>query len=745
MADPRFRSGNITVANDEDNACIYYGNLLISATSDSIGARFTANHVMDQKQVNGATFESLYGKGLVVRYEKTGATDTLLKNFQVTSIFIDDNRGVWIGTKSRGLFYIRNFLVRNFPSVHFHANVRYNDIATFGDTLLLLANRQLFMLNTETNKTEQLLSLPFVAHRLHVLQGHRLVLMGIRQIALVTKINDQWQLQNTLTNIDDVNYSGAFYGRHFYTIGLKGIHKHNLNDGKSSALALKSKRIRFLAVANDQLYAANDDSLWVFAHDKIVNQISLSANSYFGSDGVHLFTAYEGGKIDVLKGLTDTLSQVRCKETVRDVFAFDNKLFISSFNGVEVHGMDSANHSQTRFFDASCGLRSSSVKKSLHIKNKLVFLHDAGVAISPDTLFRPFKEFNLDVNASGEISKEGRRIRVDIGQNTNHLQIKFSTFHFERLLRDGLFYRLEGDSVWYSMTNNEMSLVNLEGGDTKFTVASAQSLDDELGYYHVTIHKKLRWDEKWWVQNLLFIIIVVLISGVMHTRVRRIQRKSELNASQISQLQTVLRQQMNPHFIFNSLTSINHYILQNKRIEASRFLTKFSTLIRNILDYSGGNYITLSEEIDVIDGYLALESLRFKGRFSYSIHVDSSVEKSKVLLPPFIIYPFVERALREGVIHKESKGSIILKFRTLGDYVQCAVIDNGVGLGYFPKNVKKSKNSINKNGTQIAEQRIELYNTLHREKILLHAEDMKNAVDEVVGTNVLIDFPFIKA
>ncbi|MFO7862954.1 MAG: histidine kinase [Salinivirgaceae bacterium] len=374
-----------------------------------------------------------------------------------------------------------------------------------------------------------------------------------------------------------------------------------------------------------------------------------------------------------------------------------------------------------------------------------MFLHDAGVAISPDTLFRPFKEFNLDVNASGEISKEGRRIRVDIGQNTNHLQIKFSTFHFERLLRDGLFYQLEGDSVWYSMTNNEMSLVNLESGDTKFTVASAQSLDDELGYYHVTIHKKLRWDEKWWVQILLFVVIVVLISGVMHTRVRRIQRKSELNASQISQLQTVLRQQMNPHFIFNSLTSINHYILQNKRIEASRFLTKFSTLIRNILDYSGGNYITLSEEIDVIDGYLALESLRFKGRFSYSIHVDPSVEKSKVLLPPFIIYPFVERALREGVIHKESKGSIILKFRTLGDYVQCAVIDNGVGLGYFPKNVKKSKNSINKNGTQIAEQRIELYNTLHKEKILLHAEDMKNAVDEVVGTNVLIDFPFIKA
>ncbi|MFO7865181.1 MAG: hypothetical protein R6U85_14375, partial [Salinivirgaceae bacterium] len=460
MADPRFRSGNITVANDEDNACIYYGNLLISATFDSIGARFTANHVMDQKQVNGTTFESLYGKGLVVRYKKTGATDTLLKHFQVTSIFIDDNRGVWIGTKSRGLFYIRNFLVRNFPSVHFHANVRYNDIATFGDTLLLLANRQLFMLNTETNKTEQLLSLPFVAHHLHVLQGHRLVLMGIRQIALVSKINDQWKLQNTLTNIDDVNYSGAFYRRHFYTIGLKGIHKHNLNDGKSSTLALKSKRIRFLAVANDQLYAANDDSLWVFAHDKIVNQISLSANSYFGSDGVHLFTAYEGGKIDVLKGLTDTLSQVRCKETVRDVFAFDNKLFISSFNGVEVHGMDSANHSQTQFFDASCGLRSSSVKKSLHIKNKLVFLHDAGVAISPDTLFRPFKEFNLDVNASGKIKKTGQRIQVDIGQNTNHLQIKFSTFHFERLLRDELFYRVENDSVWYSMTNNEMSLVN---------------------------------------------------------------------------------------------------------------------------------------------------------------------------------------------------------------------------------------------------------------------------------------------
>ena len=224
-------------------------------------------------------------------------------------------------------------------------------------------------------------------------------------------------------------------------------------------------------------------------------------------------------------------------------------------------------------------------------------------------------------------------------------------------------------------------------------------------------------------------------------RIKTIKRKNTLQNAQIAQMQTVLQQQMNPHFIFNSLTSINHYILQNNAMESSRYLTKFSVLIRNILDNSKKEIIPLAEELETLKIYLDLELLRFKDRFTYTINLAPDVDKNRIMLPPFILQPYVESALRDGIINKPEKGNILLNIRYVKRTIQCTIIDDGIGRPDFPEQQTQKDRLNTKNGTHIAKQRIELYNRLNSRKINIRKEDMIDHEKKPIGTKLILNFP----
>src|SRR6185503_3627170 len=177
------------------------------------------------------------------------------------------------------------------------------------------------------------------------------------------------------------------------------------------------------------------------------------------------------------------------------------------------------------------------------------------------------------------------------------------------------------------------------------------------------------WWNTWLFKIVAALFLVASFYGLirwrMHEKFKRRLQQS-VNEKQVAELQQqktememqALRAQMNPHFIFNSLNSINRFILQNNKASASEYLTKFSRLVRSILQNSQASLITLESELESLDLYLNLESLRFNYHFDYKISVPKDLDISALQVPPLILQPYVENAIWHGLMHKEEKGQL---------------------------------------------------------------------------------------
>ena len=149
----------------------------------------------------------------------------------------------------------------------------------------------------------------------------------------------------------------------------------------------------------------------------------------------------------------------------------------------------------------------------------------------------------------------------------------------------------------------------------------------------------------------------------------------------VAELQmTSLRLQMNPHFIFNSLNSIQYFIYNNNKEEAGEYLTKFSRLIREILEHANDNTISQADEIKMLELYLELEMLRFDNKFDYELEIDPAIDLYNIEIPSMLIQPFVENAIIHGLMGKnDTKGKIKIIFQKEGDGIRCIIEDNGIG------------------------------------------------------------------
>jgi tetratricopeptide (TPR) repeat protein len=142
----------------------------------------------------------------------------------------------------------------------------------------------------------------------------------------------------------------------------------------------------------------------------------------------------------------------------------------------------------------------------------------------------------------------------------------------------------------------------------------------------------------------------------------------------------VLRNQLNPHFLFNALSTIQYYVLENKMVEAIEYLGDFSQLIRMVLQYSQEEYVSLENEARILETYLNIQTRRFDNRFSYLLHIDESVDKSKVLIPPMLAQPFIENAIELGNLNSGAVGSLWISFSISNNQLKYRLQDNGVGM-----------------------------------------------------------------
>ena len=229
-----------------------------------------------------------------------------------------------------------------------------------------------------------------------------------------------------------------------------------------------------------------------------------------------------------------------------------------------------------------------------------------------------------------------------------------------------LFHRIK-DSAKVEATKNELERQGLKYSYEK----------KELNYKLVTEKKNAS-------KNILLLILlsalILLLIGAYFLYRNYKQKQAIANFEKNDLKQKLLLTQMNPHFIFNSIDNIQSLIHHHQNKEAINYLAKFSKLTRQILENSNENFITLAEELAMIDNYLSIQQLLYTNKFSFKITVDETIDTEMILIPPMLAQPFIENAIKHGLVD-QSEGQISIHFKFENAVLLFEIIDNGVGFG----------------------------------------------------------------
>ncbi len=252
--------------------------------------------------------------------------------------------------------------------------------------------------------------------------------------------------------------------------------------------------------------------------------------------------------------------------------------------------------------------------------------------------------------------------------------------------------------------------------------------------------------QRYFIFALAGILLLILVTGLLLFRQSKMsarRRISEMNRKISEITQANLRQQMNPHFIFNTLNSIQYYMYQHDKITTNNYLTKFSSLMRKTLENSQFTVIPIKDELDALQLYLELESLRFKEKFEYHISMDEEIDPLIFKIPAMLLQPYVENSICHGLINKEGKGMLNINIESIDTCLLFTIEDNGIGREAALKIKQGKEKNHPPLGTKITESRIELANALHGTQMKVQYTDLKDEQGRAAGTRVEIQTPII--
>jgi ligand-binding sensor domain-containing protein len=372
------------------------------------------------------------------------------------------------------------------------------------------------------------------------------------------------------------------------------------------------------------------------------------------------------------------------------------------------------------------------------------------LTFNPNLVITDFKIFNKETNRE---YFDGDTIILDY--TDNFFSFEFSSLDFINPFKNKYKYYLENvDKEWIETdaTHRFAEYKNISPGSYTFRL-KASNHDNS-------------WDNKgiavtiiivppWWNTSIFKILFslafVFTIAFLVNRRFKNLKKKhqKEKKVLEIQQQLTELerkslRLQMNPHFIFNSLNSIQSFVISNDPDKAIHYLAKFSKLMRMILQNSRETHIALSEEIKSLNYYMDMEKLRFDDKFDYTIDVDKSVDTEFIGIPPMIIQPYVENSIIHGLINKSDKGKISICFVLIDNYIKCVIKDNGIGRDKAMEIKKSSGLKRESQGMQITKERLDILSKDQNEQFDVQITDLKNDDGTAAGTKVELKIFYVE-
>ncbi len=338
-----------------------------------------------------------------------------------------------------------------------------------------------------------------------------------------------------------------------------------------------------------------------------------------------------------------------------------------------------------------------------------------------------------------------------LSYHRNSFSVMFSARAYSMVKDIRFRYRLRDfDDDWTEAgTRRFANYTNLPGGDYVFQLQAANNegvWNEKI--LEMPVHVSTPWWLTWWFRIGFILLVAGLTWWFYRFRINQIKKKEKLKSQYEKKLanveMTALLAQMNPHFLFNSLNSIDSYIIKNESKKASEYLNNFARLMRLILQNSRSNYISLKDELETLELYMQMERLRFKDKFEYEILVDKQVDTSAIVIPPMLIQPYVENAIWHGLMHKNDgvAGKVEVIVGKQDDSLFCVVQDNGIGREKAEElKAQKSANHKRSMGMQITMDRVEMINKLYSTNTTIKITDLKDQAGNAKGTRVELVIP----
>lgn len=357
---------------------------------------------------------------------------------------------------------------------------------------------------------------------------------------------------------------------------------------------------------------------------------------------------------------------------------------------------------------------------------------------------------SIKVNGQEHIRQWGlQQYRIEVPYDKNYIEMSWAALHYNNSNQIEYLYQLDSKvDEWLSLGNKpQLSIGGLREGwhSIKISAVNCDGLDTKNPLI-IQMNVRAPFWRQTWFGIILFFGMVGIFFAIYRFRIAQVRREAKLKMDFAEQLSGIelraLRAQMNPHFIFNCLNSIQKYILKNDQYHASQYLTKFSRLIRLILDQSNQNFILMQSELELLQLYVEMEQLRFDHAFKFNVQINENVDPVGMEIPSMLIQPYIENAIWHGLLHKEDgPGKIVLLIDRANGHLSVVIEDNGVGRQ--KANELRSKQVLKKKsyGMKITEDRIAIFNAMHDQQATHQIEDLYEG-SIATGTRVIINIPY---
>ncbi len=332
-----------------------------------------------------------------------------------------------------------------------------------------------------------------------------------------------------------------------------------------------------------------------------------------------------------------------------------------------------------------------------------------------------------------------------LNYNQNNINFFYKGIDFKRPGDITYKVKLIGiDKKWLTTKNISARYTELPAGNFTFLVKAASESglwSNNNAGFSFTIKK--HFTQTGWFLGLVILAGLLLLFGIFLLILRSQHLKAENRRKLLLSEQKALRAQMNPHFIFNSLSSIQYLILGENQQEATSYLSNFALLMRRVLENSKFNVIPLSEEIETLKLYLDLEKMRFEEKFDYKISVDTSLSTEEMMIPPMLLQPYLENAIWHGLMLKKTKGMLLLEIKKeTNNRIICAIEDNGIGREKANE-ISIKRNNHQSTGMRNIEERIALINKIYKTNMQVEIIDLYDKMRRAAGTRIELYIPIV--